>query len=67
MGLNNQDSERTLVTLANANELVASVAQGVLGNEVADTLNGSPLSRSIIYNLAQTCFQRKVTPYLGEI
>ena len=61
----NKKSERTLVTLANASELVANVAQGVLGNEVADTFCGSPLTRSMIQNLAQTVFQSKASPFLG--
>lgn len=58
-------SEQTLVTLANAGELVNNIAQGVIGNEVADTLAGSPLTRGIIYNLAQTQFQSAVSTYVG--
>jgi hypothetical protein len=63
--MKHRESERTLVTLANASELVVSVAQNVLGNEVADTLNGSPLSRDIIHQMAQTVFQSSVSQYLG--
>jgi len=58
------ESEQTLVTLANAGELAANVAQRVIGNEVADTFNGAPLNRDLIHNLAQTTFQSSVSKYL---
>ena len=58
-------SEQTLVTLANASELVNNIAQGILGNEVADTFAGSPLSRTVIYNLAQTQFQATLAKHMG--
>ena len=35
----------TLVTLANANELAATIVLGVVGNDVADTINNSPLTK----------------------
>lgn len=60
-------SERTLVTLANASELVNNIAQGVLGNEVADTFGGSPLTHAIVYTLAQTQFQAAVAKYIGSV
>lgn len=52
-----RESEQTLTTLANASELVRVIAQGVVGNEIADTLNGAPIVRSTIFNIAQTRFQ----------
>ena len=58
-------SQQTLTTLANAGELVANIAQGVIGNEVADSFNGSPLTRAVVYNLAQTQFQAAVSKHLG--
>lgn len=54
-------SEKTLVVLANAGELVRNIVQGVIGNEVADTFNGSPLTRGLIYQAAQTEFQASVS------
>lgn len=63
--MKNQASERTLVTLANASELVVGISQSIIGNEVADTFNGSPLSRELIHHLAQTTFQSNVAQYLG--
>lgn len=59
-----KESERTLVTLANASELVNNIAQGVIGNEVADTFNGSPLTRATIYNLTQTRIQAALSKHL---
>jgi hypothetical protein len=58
-------SQQTLTTLANAGELVANIAQGVIGNEVADSFNGSPLTRAVVYQLAQTQFQATVSKSLG--
>lgn len=63
--MNLKQSTQTAVTLANAGELVRVIAQGVVGNEVADTFNGSPLTRGILYNLAQTRFQAAVAPFLN--
>jgi len=60
-----KESEQSLVTLANASELVTNVAQCVIGNEVADTFNGSTLTRDLIHNLAQTTFQSSVSKFLG--
>ena len=61
-----KESEHTLVVLANGSDLVNNIAQNVIGNEVADTFAGSPLSRSIIHNLAQTQFQAAIQNFTGE-
>lgn len=63
--MKSKSSQQTLVTLANAGELVNNIAQGVIGNEVADTFNGSPLTRAVVYNLAQTQFQASVAKHTG--
>lgn len=59
-----RQSEQTVVTLANAGELVKNITQCVIGNEVADTLNGSPLNGNVILGLAQSKFQQSVSKYL---
>lgn len=59
------ESERTVVTLANASEIVVAVTQCIAGNEIADTFKGSPLSRELIHTLAQTTFQSSLSKYLG--
>lgn len=58
-------TERTLTTLANGSELVKNVAQAIIGNDVADTMNGSPLTQEVLFNLAQTEFQAAVSSKLG--
>lgn len=58
-------TERTVVTLANAGELVKNISQAILGNEVADTFNGNPLTKDVLYNMAQTQFQAAVSSKLG--
>jgi hypothetical protein len=63
--MKNRESEQTVVTLANAGDLVLRITEQVIGNEVADTLNGSPLNRALIQNLAQTKFQQAVSKYIG--
>jgi hypothetical protein len=64
--MKHRETERTVVTLANASELVILVAQNIVGNEVADTFNGNPLSRDLIHNLAQTTFQGALSTHLGS-
>jgi hypothetical protein len=51
------ESERTVVAIANAAELVAAVAMEVMGNDVANTFNGSPITRSMVHDLSITTFQ----------
>lgn len=58
-------SERTLVTLANAGELVTAITQNIVGNEIADTITGSPITCELIHDLAQTNFQNSLAKYLG--
>lgn len=58
-------SEKTLVALANAGELVSIITQGVVGDEVADSLNDAPLTRQAVYNFAQAGFGNDLSTYLG--
>ncbi len=65
--MKNRESQHTLVVLANGSDLVNNIIQGVIGNEVADTFAGSPLSRGVIHNLAQTQFQAAINKTVGGI
>lgn len=56
----------TVVTLANANTLACKIAQAVIGNDVADTINGSPLTREALYSLAQSRFQMHLNTHRGN-
>ncbi len=58
-----QALNNTMATLGNANELVRFVAQEVVGNEVADTINGSPISQSTIYSLASSAFMKHLDKF----
>lgn len=60
-----KQSEITLTTLANAGELVQGLVRHVMGNEIADTFNGSPLTRQVLLDLAQTQFQAETAKFLG--
>jgi hypothetical protein len=59
-----QQSVQTTAVLANGAELVFNIAQGVLGNEVADTVGGSPLTKEVILQSAQAQFQNNLSTYL---
>lgn len=49
--------ERSLVTLSNANELACSIIRQVVGNDIASSFNGSPLTASLICTIVQRRFQ----------
>lgn len=61
------ESQETLVTMANAAELAAAVALGVVGTDVADTINRSPLTREVLCNLFQVKAQQHFAKELGGL
>lgn len=61
-----RQSEQTVVTLANADELVFNIAKGVVGNAVADSIAGNPLNRETILSLANLEFQKAVSKYTNN-
>ena len=61
--LTQNDRNITLATLANINELVGSIAHEVLGNDVADTINGALITRETIAALTQTVLMRRLKLY----
>ena len=63
--MNVQDRDMTRVTLANASELVTHIVLGVVGNDVADSIEGQPLTRDAISSLAQARFKGALQPHLG--
>lgn len=64
--MKNQNSVLTAAVLANGSDLVANIAIGVIGNEVANTFAGSQLTVAAIHNLSQVTFQAKTANYLGD-
>lgn len=57
-------TQQTVVTVGNACELVFGIMKGVMGNDVADTFNGSPLTRQAINNITLARLQKKLAPHL---
>lgn len=46
-----KQSENNAVILANCNEVVFSVISQIAGNDISNSVNGSPVTRSIIASL----------------
>lgn len=65
--MKNIKSLDTVTTLANGSTLAAKIAQSVIGSDVADTINGSALTRDVIYSLALSRFQTKLNTHRGNI
>jgi len=63
--MKHQQSQQSVSTLANGAELVNAIVQGLVGNEIADTINGSPLTRSLVYTMSQTQFHGSVAKQIG--
>lgn len=65
--MKNKTTINTVTTLANITALVAAVAEQVLGNEVADTINGNPVTRDVIGDIALNQVQAHHNVNLGVI
>lgn len=59
------ESQETVVTLGNAANLAAEIICGVVGNELADTISGCPITRQTVYDLALAKFQVRLNPTIG--
>lgn len=57
----NQKEHETSLILANAAELTAAVIKKVAGNDISTAINGSPLTREVIYNLLLSKLIKKLT------
>jgi hypothetical protein len=64
--MKNRDSVSTLVSLANGGELVRHVTRAVIGDECADSIDGTPLSRDTLLSLAQVKFQARLSSYVEK-
>jgi hypothetical protein len=63
--MNTQQTALSMVTLANASDLVANIVLGTMGNGVAETFNGSPLTKQALYEMSQVTFQGALTKHMG--
>lgn len=59
--MKHKQSVTTAVTLAAGGELVAAIAEQVLGQEVADTVGGTPLTKEMMLNMAQSGFEKNLS------
>jgi hypothetical protein len=54
---------QTINTLANINEMTRLIMMDIMGNDMADTINGQPLSINAVYNLTQSVIARELQSY----
>lgn len=47
----NENRTKTLITVANATQLAASIVSEIVGNEISDTVEGNPISDLTVSNL----------------
>jgi hypothetical protein len=65
--MKNIASLQTVVTLANAAELTAGIAKEVLGNDVADMVDGNELTTDVVRDIALAHIQSKLAIHTGSV
>lgn len=65
--MKNIASLQTVVTVANAAELVCGIAKEVLGNDVADMVEGNVLTTDAVRSFALAQIQSQFNIYRGSI
>jgi len=63
--MQNIASLQTVATLANASELVCSIAKEVLGNDVADMVQGNELTTAAVRSVFMAQVQSTFDQYRG--
>lgn len=63
----NVESLQTVTTLANAAELTAAIAKEVLGNDVADMVEGNELTADVVRDIALAHIQSKLAIFTGSV
>jgi len=58
-----QANASTLAVLANCNEVARAILQDVMGNDIANTIEGSPVTRATLYNLTQSRVQANIARF----
>lgn len=61
-----EQSEKTVTTLSNAISLVTAIVMHVSGSEVADTLNGSAVSRATMDDIVASRMARAFSGYTSQ-
>jgi hypothetical protein len=65
--MKNQKTVTTVATLTAAADLVRSVTQAVVGNEIADSFRGNELTSQAIGDLALSQFQKQQQAKIGGL
>jgi len=60
MDIQYEKARKSVTTLANATELAAQVIINIAGNDISNTIGGSPLGMNTIRAMAQARFQDKL-------
>lgn len=50
--------KKSIIVLSNAAELVAQVIKAISSDDIADTINSSPITLSTLKSIAQSRFQK---------
>ena len=50
--------EKSLMTLANANELASRIIRQIAGNDISNTIQGQPATMEVLTNIALSRIQR---------
>lgn len=61
--MENPQSAVTLAVLANCNEIARGILQNIMGNDIANTIEGSPVTRAVLFNLTQSRIQANLSRY----
>lgn len=59
-------SENTVLTVSNAIALTTNIVQELLGNEIANTLNGSELSSSALHGIIGSQINKNFSNYTNQ-
>jgi ligand-binding sensor protein len=56
--LNSERTEKSLVVLANATEVIAAVISDISGNDISNSINGTQLTRQAVRSMIQASFKQ---------
>jgi ligand-binding sensor protein len=60
--LNSERTEKSLVVLANATEVIAAVISDISGNDISNSINGTQLTRQAVRSMIQASFKQALDP-----
>lgn len=55
-----EKAKKSIVTLSNASELIAQTVLNIAGNDISDSLSGSPLTLNMLRSIAQARIQNNL-------